>query len=80
MSRPLVPKGFIASVAPADGNGTQTGTAVPLAHAKGAPSNSLQVAVKKTAWPKNLKFHLKFDPTDPDELSDFTFAGYSKEP
>ncbi len=80
MSRPLVPKGFIASVAPADGNGTQTGTAEPLAHAKGAPSNSLQVAVKKTAWPENLKFHLQFDPTDPDELFDFTFAGYSKEP
>jgi Cu/Ag efflux protein CusF len=80
MSRPLVPKGFIASVAPADGNGTQTGTAVPLAPVSGAPNNALQVVVKKTAWPLNLKFHLKFDPTDQDQLFDFTFADYSKEP
>jgi Cu/Ag efflux protein CusF len=80
MSRPLSAKGFAASVAPTNSNAEETGAAIPLAASKSGDATALEVAVPPQPWPINLKLHLKFQASDKDQLFDFTFAGYSKEP
>jgi hypothetical protein len=40
----------------------------------------MEVSLGDAKLPLNVKLHVKFRPEDNDQLFDFTFAAYSKEP
>jgi Cu/Ag efflux protein CusF len=80
MTRPLEPTGFAGRVATADANATATGAPIPLANASNAPGNTLEAKITPGAPPLNLKLYMKFGPDDKEQVFDFQFPAYSKEP
>ena len=80
LSRPLQTTGFSAAVARADDNAREIGMPVVLAVGQSPDHNVLETPVSGSTLPLNLKLHMKFKPEDHEQLFDFTFAAYSKEP
>jgi hypothetical protein len=80
LSRPLAPGAFSASVAPVDSSGRQAGALVPLGIVKSADGNVMEAPLGASALPINVQLHVKFRPEDKDQVFDFTFQSYSKEP
>ncbi len=79
MTQPLAADAFTGRVVTADANATPVGTPVPLKSGSGA-ANILEAPIPDGAPPLNLKLFLKFNPNDKEQVFDFTFTGYSKEP
>jgi Cu/Ag efflux protein CusF len=80
LTRPLSVTEFVASVARSDDNAKVIGAAVPLVAELSADGNVLEARIADGRLPLNLKLRVKFKATDKDQVFDFTFSGYSKEP
>lgn len=81
MTRPLPPNGVQARAVRADANGTPTGEAVPLRPgAVVAGAATLEAPFPGTPLPFNVKVYVSFKPGDREQVFDFTFAAFSKEP
>lgn len=81
MTRPLRVSGFTAQVRQTDTNGTPTGPALALAPGGSREGNTLQVAVPGAKLPISLSLEIKFKPSEQkDQIFDFTFPAYSREP
>jgi Cu/Ag efflux protein CusF len=80
MTRPIGAAGFAARTVLADANATAVGEPFVLATALGAPPNTIAAAVPGAKLPMNLKLYVKFNPKDKEQVFDFTFPEYSKEP
>jgi Cu/Ag efflux protein CusF len=80
LSRPLAIDGFSAAVAMADANARETGAPIPVLPVSSPDRNVMEVSLGDPKLPLNVKLHVKFRPDEKEQLFDFTFAAYSKEP
>jgi hypothetical protein len=78
MTRPLSVAALAGRVALADGNGRETGPSIPLA--VGRSPNTLEVRIPGAVPPVNVKLFMKFKSADKEQVFDFTFPEFSKEP
>jgi Cu/Ag efflux protein CusF len=75
MTRPMSASGFSASIAKADANGQETGA--PVALSGGSGTSTLEATVVGTSPPAFVKLRVKFKPSDPEQVFDFSFPSYS---
>lgn len=80
LTRPMRVTGMAGSVAPADENAHVTGPAVPLVEGRSADGSVLEAPVTVTAFPVRVKIAVQFKAGDREQLFDFTFQDYSREP
>jgi Cu/Ag efflux protein CusF len=80
LSRPLPIRSFSAAVARTDDNARELGTPLPLTIVPNPDGNVMEAALGDAQLPVTVKLHVKFTPEDKDQVFDFTFAAYSKEP
>jgi hypothetical protein len=80
LSRPLQPVGFSASAAPVDSAGRELAARVSLHAARSADGNMLEAPLGDAKLPIAVQLHVSFAAGDKDQVFDFIFAGYSKEP
>lgn len=80
LSRPMSPRGFTGRVAKTDIAGTEAVPATPLVMARSKDGNTMESRLRNTSFPVSVALHLKFGPDDKEQVFDFTFAEYSKEP
>jgi Cu/Ag efflux protein CusF len=81
MTQPLGAAGFPSRAVVTDANATPAGTPFTLATDVAAPSNTLNGRVPGGAAPPlSLKLYVKFSPDGQEQVFDFTFPAYSKEP
>lgn len=78
LTRPLPAPVLTARVARADGNGKEIGPLVALV--PGVSKDILETRIDQATFPLNLKVHVVFSPGSGEQLFDFTFPSYSKEP
>ena len=53
---------------------------IPLVFGKASDHSAMEAAIPKVTFPLVLKAFVKFKPTDKEQVFDFTFNGYSREP
>jgi Cu/Ag efflux protein CusF len=83
LTRPLPVTGISSRVAKADDNGREIGAPVPLTAGESRDRNTLEARVADAKLPLNVKLHVTFKPGDSggrEQVFDFTFSAYSKEP
>lgn len=80
LSRPMSPTGFSGRAVKTTASGTDVGAAIPLTAVVTKDHNSLEAHVGSAPLPVNIELRLKFKPEDKEQVFDFTFAEYSKEP
>lgn len=80
LSRPMSPSGFSGRAVKTDTTGAELGAAIPLVAGVSSDRNTLEAHVGSIPFPVNLELRLKFTPEDKEQVFDFTFAEYSKEP
>jgi hypothetical protein len=80
LSRPLSIDAFSAAVAMADSNAREISAPIAVTPVPSPDRNVMEVSLGDAKLPLNVKLHVKFRPDDADQLFDFTFAAYSKEP
>ena len=80
MSRPLQITDFSGRMATADDNGREIGTPIALVAGNNKGKNTLEAPIAGAELPINVKLHVKFKAGDNDQVFDFTFPAYSKEP
>jgi hypothetical protein len=80
LSRPLLIDAFSAAVAMADSNAREISAPIAVTPVPSPDRNVMEVSLGDAKLPLNVKLHVKFRPDDADQLFDFTFAAYSKEP
>jgi Cu/Ag efflux protein CusF len=79
LSRPLAASGFTARVTRTDSTGRPIGNPVPLT-ATAANRTVLEAPVPGVSLPLNVELLVTFKPGDKEQVFDFTFPEYSKEP
>jgi hypothetical protein len=80
MTQPLGAAGFSARAVLANANAEAVGEPVTLATSMGAPANTLSATIPNAKTPTNVKLFVKFNPNDKEQVFDFQFPEYSKEP
>ncbi len=80
MARPISASTLTGRVALADANGREVGPSTPLTLARMPDHSALEARVAGTTFPFNIKVFVKFKPTDKEQVFDFTFKEYSREP
>jgi hypothetical protein len=80
LSRPLEPNGFVVALARADDNAREVGAPIPVMPGQNPDRNMMEAPLGNATFPLNLKLHVKFKADDRDQVFDFSFAAYSKEP
>jgi Cu/Ag efflux protein CusF len=80
LSRPLQVGSFSSAVARTDNNAREIAAPIPLAIARSSDGNVMEASLGDARFPVAVKLHVKFAPEDKDQVFDFTFAAYSKEP
>lgn len=80
MTRPMAPAGFDVRVTRVDANGTPVGDSMALGRGAGREPNTLEAAISGTRPPVSLKAYARFKPGEKEQVFDFTFADYSREP
>ncbi len=83
-TRPIHATGVSAHVAPADKNGKETGSPVPLVLSRIKDGNAMEVRLPNAAVPIErasafFALRVKFKPSDKDWVTDHTFTSYSRE-
>jgi Cu/Ag efflux protein CusF len=79
MTRPLAVDGLSGQVSRADSNGHEIGTPIPVS-VKNADNSTLEARIADVTFPLHLTLRLKFRADGKEQLFDFTFLAYSKEP
>jgi Cu/Ag efflux protein CusF len=79
MTRPLAAAGFSGRVTRTDENGREFGAPLDLAAARSGDRTTLEVPIPDPASPLRIKLRMQFG-DGKDQVFDFTFPGYSKEP
>lgn len=80
LTRPLVVTGISGRAAKADDNARETGAPVPLVAGASRDGSTLEARIADMKLPLNVKLHVKFKASDSEQVFDFTFVAYSKEP
>jgi hypothetical protein len=78
LTRALPVAGFSGDVALADDNGRPVGDRMSMA--LGADGHTLEARPGAATLPVNVKLYMKFKAGDKEQVFDFLFASYSKEP
>jgi Cu/Ag efflux protein CusF len=76
LTRPLSTAGFSGRVITTDEVGREMGTPVALT---GGP-HTMEAPISGARLPVHLKLRMQFKPADKEQVFDFTFTAYSKEP
>jgi hypothetical protein len=79
LSRPLAARAFAARATITDNAGRPVGAAVPLAAAT-SDRTALEARLPRVTLPVNVELLVTFKPGDKEQVFDFTFPEYSKEP
>jgi len=79
LSRPLAASGFAARAMKTDAAGRPIGSAVPLAASR-ANRSVLEARLPNAVPPLNVELLVTLKPGEKEQVFDFTFAEYSKEP
>jgi Cu/Ag efflux protein CusF len=80
MTRPLAATAITGRVVIADSNAIGIGPSIPLALGSSADHSTMEARLPKASLPLNIKLFMKFKPNDKEQVFDFTFTEYSKEP
>jgi hypothetical protein len=80
LSRPLVPTGISASVVRTDDRGIELGPIIRLARGKTKDGNTLDAHLGNVSLPLQVQLRVKFGVQGKEQVFDFVFADYSKEP
>jgi hypothetical protein len=80
MARPLAASNFSGRIMMADGNARESGPSVPLVFGTAADHSTMEARIPGATFPFNVKVFMKFKPDDREQVFDFTFRDYSKEP
>jgi Cu/Ag efflux protein CusF len=80
MARPLSASNLVGRVTMADSNAQETGPSIPLVFGRTADHSTLEARIPGATLPFNLKAFVKFRPNDKEQVFDFTFKAYSREP
>ncbi len=80
MTRPLAATGVSGRVVRADSNAAEVGPSVPLTLGSASDHSTMEARLPNATLPLNVKVFLKFKPADREQVFDFRFADYSKEP
>jgi hypothetical protein len=79
MARPFPATQLSGRISLANNNAEPVGPSYPLVLSK-TDQSVLEVRLPKTAFPFNVKVFMKFNPSDKEQVFDFTFKEYSREP
>jgi len=80
MTRPLAATAVSGRVVLADSNAAELGPSVPLALGRPSDHSIMEARLPNASFPFNLKAFIKFRPNDREQVFDFTFTEYSREP
>lgn len=80
LSRPMMPTGITGGAVKTDTAGAAIGPVVPLVAVASKDRNTLEAHVGTSSLPMNVELRLTFTPGDKEQVFDFTFPAYSKEP
>ncbi len=80
LTRPLRTTGFSGHVTRTDDNGRETGSPTTLLAGGSKDGNTLEVPIAGASPPLNVKLYMNFKVDEKDQVFDFTFPAYSKEP
>ena len=61
-------------------DGSEVGPSIPMAVGTFADHSSMEGRLANVSFPLNVKLFMKFRPTDKEQVFDFRFTDYSKEP
>jgi hypothetical protein len=76
MARPLAASNLSGRITIGDG----TGPSIPLVFGKSADHSTMEATISQAAFPLNVKAFVRFKPNDREQVFDFTFKDYSREP
>jgi hypothetical protein len=84
-TRPIKATSVSAQVAPADKNGKETGSTIPLVLSRIKDGSAMEVRLPNAPVPSEsapafFALRVKLKPTDKDWVTDHTFTSYSQEP
>jgi Cu/Ag efflux protein CusF len=80
MTRPLSVAGVTGRLVMADSNAREIGPSMPLTQGRSPDGSTLEARIPNATFPFNVKLFMTFKPNDREQVFDFTFTGYSKEP
>ena len=80
MTRPMMVSGMIGRVIMADSAGREVGSFMPLAPGNSPDGSTMEAPLPRTTFPFNMRLYMTFRATDREQVFDFTFQDYSKEP
>jgi hypothetical protein len=80
MTRPTGATSFSATVAPTDQNAQEIGDQIRLVDARSPDGSVLETRVPADGFPVRVKVRVQFKPGEREQIFDFTFPEWSKEP
>ena len=80
MARPMTATEMVGRVVMADATGGEVGAPIPLVQGTRPDRSSMEVKLPPTKFPFNMRLYMKFTPAEREQVFDFTFKEYSKEP
>jgi hypothetical protein len=80
MTRPLAAAGFSGRVAKTDNAGREISPSVPLVAGKSRDGSTMEAQIPDSVFPLRVQLRLRFKPDDREQVFDFTFPDYSKDP
>jgi hypothetical protein len=80
MTRPIAATALTGRVVVADSNALEIGPSIPLALGSAADHSTMEARLPNASLPLNVKLFMKFKPNDREQVFDFRFTEYSKEP
>ena len=80
MARPLSASNLSGRITMADSNAREVGPSIPMVFGGTADHSTMEAPIQRVAFPVNIKLFVKFTPNDKEQVFDFTFRVYSREP
>lgn len=80
MARPTSAAALVGRVSLVDEKGTELGAPIPLALGKAADHSTLEAVIPNAKLPLSLKLYMRFKPNSREQVFDFRYTEFSKEP
>jgi hypothetical protein len=80
MTRPIAATALTGRVVVTDSNALEIGPSIPLALGSASDHSTMEARLPNASLPLNVKLFMKFKPNDREQVFDFRFTEYSKEP
>lgn len=80
MTRPIAATALTGRVVLADSNALEIGPSIPLTLGRSADHSTMEARLPNASLPLNIKLFMTFKPNDKEQVFDFRFTDYSREP